>query len=544
MIAVLPFDNLGAPADAFFAAGITDELTSLLGSVRGLGVISRTSAAQYASTKKSTQQIGEELGVEYLVEGAVKRDKARVHVVLRLIRVHDAADVWSGEFDGRPHDVFSVQREIASQVLRELNIKLRGNELKMLESTITGDVAAYEAYLHGVDSAHRSYAEKDMRQAVRYFEQAVKLDPNFATAWSRLAIANAYLYHVGWDRTQSRLTQAQAAADRAAAIDSDLPLTHVARGYLHYWGALDYPSASAELALAWKDLPNDAEVLEAIAYVRRRQGDFDQSLDDLRSAATLDPQNSTLLLNLGQSYLMLRRFDDALATYDKLLAIAPDLPLGHAGRSEAVWMSTGVVDEKPLPVSMRKSDDESAVGVRFHDALYRRDYDGALRVLNRSHVRTFLLLHVEQSFVPRELLIGDVQRLRGNNAAAKKAYAAAKRILLAAISQDNDDARLYSSLGLAYAGLGDSEDAIKAGKTGTDLLPVSKDALSGSERLLDLAKIYALAGETKSATDTIESLLNMPSLLSPGMLRLDPAWDSLRRDDAFKRLSSQSPAVP
>jgi TolB-like protein/Tfp pilus assembly protein PilF len=541
VVAVLPFDNLGAPSDAYFAAGMTEEITDRLATVHRLGVISRTSAAQYTKTTKSIREIGAELGADYVLEGTIRWQHdggdSRVRVTPRLIRVADDTRIWGAQYDRLMKDVFKVQSDIANQVLRELRVSIGGEEAKAMQTELTANFQAYEAYLRGQDFIARSYGEEDARNAVKSFEKATTLDPQFAVAYARLSMAHSYLAHVGYDRSPGRLDLARASVDRAIALDPDLPLAHVALGYYWYWGFRDYEHASTEFALAWKGMPNNAEILEAIGFVRRRKGDFEQALDDLTSAQRFDPQNRRLLLDIGQTYLSLRRFDEAAATYDRAIALAPDDPLGYAGRAETEWMKGSLDGAKPFAVRPRERDEEVAVAMRFRQALYARDHAAALRALKETSVRTFLLLHLEQAYLPKELLAGQVQQLARNGAAAKQSFEAARKRIEAELARTPDDARLHSALGLTYAGLGDAPKAIASGKKAVELLPVSADALSGPERLLDLAKIYAAVGEKELAIAELQRLLAMPSLVSPGILRLDPAWDALRNLDGFRQLT-------
>lgn len=541
VVIVLPFENLGGTRDAFFAAGISDEIATRLASISSIGVISRTTAARYDQTTKSIADIGEELGVDYVLEGSVRWEHAvrgnRVRIAPRLIRVSDDTQLWSGQYDRQLEDVFAVQSDVAAQVVRQLNLRLRAEEQRAVSGAPTENFAAYEAYLHGLEAAKRSYGERDARETVAWFTKAVALDPSFATAWARLAIAHAYLWHVGFDRTPARLHQAKVALDRASALDADLPLVHMAAGYFHYWGYLDYARASSEMALAWKALPNDSDIIQAIAFVRRRQGDLEEAAQNLRDAQTLDPQNVRLVLEIGQTQLMLRHYGDAIAAYDRAIELAPELTLAHAGRVEAEWMAgRGLESAAKLIAKLPKRDDENAVAVQYRQAMYRRDANAALRVLSRTSVRDFYLLHIEQAFAPKALLLADAYTLRGNREAAQRSYEAARMVLERKLKSRPDDADLHSAMGLALAGLGDNAHAIEEATRAVELLPVAKDALSGSERVLDLAKVLARCGEKQQAIARLQSLLAMPSLVSPAMLALDPVWDPLRGDPAFTAL--------
>jgi serine/threonine-protein kinase len=540
VIAVLPFDNLGPADDAWLAEGITDEIIDRLGTAHRLGVISRTSAGQYVKRVKTFHQIGKELGADYVLDGTVRWQHSadsRVRLTLRLLRVADDKRVWSAPYDRPINDLFKLQSEIADQVLRELRVSMAGDEATAARAAPTANLEAYEAYLHGQDLANRAYSEADARNAVKWLERAVELDPHFAAALARLSIAHGYLAHLGYDRSPQRLELARAAVDRAVAIEPDLPLAHMALGYFLYWGGGDDDRASAELALAWKAMPNNAEVLEAIGNLRRRRGDFEQALEDLTGAERLDPQNRRLLLDIGQGYLSLRRYDEAAATYERVISLAPRDPHGYAGRAETEWMKGSTQAVKLLLARMKPNDDETTVGLRFRQALYTRDYETAMRILKATKVQAFVLLHVQQAFAPKELLIGQLEALRGNADAAKKSYEAAMQVITAELARAPDDARLHSALGLAYAGLGDATNAVTEGQRGVELQPIARDALSGPERALDLARIYAAVGEKELAIAQLQRLLTMPSLCAPGLLRLDPAWDSLRDEDDFHQLA-------
>jgi TolB-like protein/cytochrome c-type biogenesis protein CcmH/NrfG len=541
VVVVLPFENLGNARDTFFAAGVSDEIATRLASISSIGVISRTTAARYANTAKSIADIGEELGVDYVLEGSVRWDHAvrgsRVRIAPRLIRVSDDTQLWSGQYDRHLENVFDVQSDVAAQVVRQLNLRLRAEEQRAVAGILTDNFAAYEAYLHGKEAAKRSYGERDARETVTWFAKAVALDPSFATAWAQLSIAHAYLYHVGFDRSPARLEQAKRALDRAKAIDPDLPLVHLAAGYFHYWGYLDYPRASSELALAWKALPNDSDVIQAIAFVRRRQGDFEEASQNLKDAQVIDPQNVRLALAIGQTQLTLRHYGDAAEAYNRAIELAPNQSLGYAGRVETAWMSGDSLDAAAnLIAKLPKRDDENTIGLQYRQVLYRRDFTAALRILGRTRVKEFLLLHIEQAYLPKELLVADAYALRGDVAAARQSYEASRLLLERAVANRPDDASLRSALGLTYAGLGDKRRAIEEATRAVELLPVAKDALSGAERILDLAKVLAHCGEKQQAIDRLQSLLAMPSLVSPAMLKLDPAWDSLRGEETFRAL--------
>src|SRR5207247_4060927 len=314
MLVVLPFENLGRPDDEYFADGMTEEVTARLAGLHGLRVIGRTSARQYKKTTKTIPQIGQDLGVDYVLEGSVRWDRpprgpSRVRVTPQLIRVTDASHVWANVYDAVLADVFAVQSNIARQVAETLDVALLAPEREALAAKPTANLEAYDYYLRGKDYDARSYVEEDAHLAVRMYQRAVQLDPTFAVAWA--ALAGAHL-ELSWDFGQTgELPKAQAALERAQQLAPELPETRLALGYYYYWGSRDYDHALKHFAWVQERRPNDPEVFTAIGFIRRRQGRWAEAVSDLARATELDPRNHSLFVELGETYRLLHRYSDA-----------------------------------------------------------------------------------------------------------------------------------------------------------------------------------------------------------------------------------------
>ena len=212
---VLPFENLGASDDAYFAAGITEEITSRLARVRDLSVMSRTSAVQYDRTGKTVRQIGEELGVDYVLEGSVRWEKrgdeaSRVRVTPQLIRAADDSHVWSNSYDRSMNEILRVQSEIAEQVVGNLNVTLVPTDRESLEEQPTDNLEAWHAFQRG----QALLATRDLEDpatfemAVKMFGRATEFDPEFVRAHSKLASSHAAFVHWQWDQSEDRLALA------------------------------------------------------------------------------------------------------------------------------------------------------------------------------------------------------------------------------------------------------------------------------------------------------------------------------------------------
>ncbi len=542
MIVVLPFENLGAAEDAYFAAGMTEEFTSRLARVSGLGVISRTSAVQYERAAKTMKQIGDDLGVDFVLEGTVRWEKradgtSRVRVTPQLIRVADDTHIWSDTFDREIDDLFSVQSEIATNVVRSLGVTLLEPERNALEARPTQNLEAYQAYARGMEH-EKGLTGDEIRMSIRMFERAVEIDSSFALAWAQLSRGYSKIYHFGLDRSETQVAQARAANDRAFALSPGLPEAEIAEGYYHYWIHRDYPAALAAFARAEKSLPNDSEVLEAIAFTWRRQGRFEDAIEKLKQAFEISPSDASILDHIGESYLFLRQYDEAETYVDRSSAMRPDLPSAYLRKCQ-ILICRGEMDaaRKILETAPVDPDGIATLTIIRMD-LAERKLDDARRRLDTFSRDVF---EDQWIFLPKSLLLGVVQSLAGESEKARASLVDARARLESELALRPDDHRLHSALGVVLARLGEREAAIREGKRGVELFPVSKDAMIGPDRIVDLAGIYATTGEIGLALDQLEYVASIPA--GPWFtLRLDPRWDSLRNEPRFQRLLEKLPS--
>ncbi len=229
-VVVLPFENLGTPEDDYFADGISEEVTSRIAEISGLRVISRQSATQYKGSDKTLQQIGEELSVEYVLEGTIRTDRSpdgsgQVRVTPQLIRVSDDAHLWTDRYTAAlvAGDIFRVQADIAEQVAQELDVTLLEPERRRLAAQPTDNQEAYDYFLRGNDYSGRSVEQQDWQIAIQMYQKAVELDPEFAVAYAKLSWAHSGMWWFFYDRTQQRRPMAKQAVDEALRLDPDLP---------------------------------------------------------------------------------------------------------------------------------------------------------------------------------------------------------------------------------------------------------------------------------------------------------------------------------
>jgi serine/threonine-protein kinase len=529
---------LGPPEIEYFADGITEEITSRLAALSGLGVISRTSAFQYKTAKKSIKQIGEELGVDYVLEGTVRWDKpggseSRVRVTPQLIRVADDTHLWSETYDRVLEDIFAVQSDIAGRIIEQLGISMLERERETVEAKPTENLLAYETYLRGLSRMNRAgRREEEWRKAESLFRQAVDLDSTFALAFAKLATVHGELYFWGFDRTAERLAKAKAAAERSLELRPDLPEAHLALGGYYYMGFFDYDRALKKYATAAKGMPNNPDLLEAIAYVWRRQGLFKEAKGYLEKATILDPRQFWLHLQLGLTCKLLRQHEEAERHIDRSLALEPEQVSSYVFKSLNILNWTGDLQRSRavLESSPTQTDPEIKVAL-FWQHLYERDYQGALEQLPGLPAE---IVYLSLSIVPREVLAGYAYQLRGDSERARSAYESALALMEAMARERPEDGRVNSALGLVYAGLGRKDDAIREGRRGLEFY--SHDALVSPVREWELVRILLLLEEHDTALDHIEHLLSVPSKISVQFLKITPEIDPLRDHPRFKQI--------
>jgi TolB-like protein/Flp pilus assembly protein TadD len=534
-IAVLPFENLSSEKEnAYFADGIQDELLSDLAKIRDLKVISRTSVMQYkAGISRNLKEIAQQLGVSNIVEGSVRRSGNHMRVSVQLIDALTDRHVWAQNYDRTVADSVALQGELATQIASEVGATLSPEEKARVEATPTKNTAAYDAYLRGRALASALTTDfYNLKDAAESYQEAVTLDPKFALAWAYLSCARSEFYWAGDDSTPARLAAAKDAADRALALDPNLPETHLALGYHRYYGLRDFSGALTEFQVAEKSLPNNVDVLRAIALIQRRFGHWDESIAAFRRVVELDPRNIQAAAGLGNTYFTKHRFSEALAMYDHILAVEPSNPVGIQGKAYCLWAmgNTEAVD-------LLLANPGAGLHLRGYQAFLKREYSKAADLFS-----TALKDAGADERMGILLDLGLAQQRAGNVAASKAAYQQAVQELTLALTKVAADsgpaAGLHSSLGVAYAGLGNAELAVSEGQKGVALQPTSQDPLDGPTREVSMAQIYALLGNADEAIPILKRLLHTFTFteIIPEWMRIDPTWDPIRNDPQFQQL--------
>ena len=546
MLVVLPFKNLGDSADAYFADGLTEELTSRLASLGGLRVISRTSAEQYRASTRPLKQIGAELGAGYVLEGSVHLDRgaagaSRVRVRPRLISVANDSQLWSEPYEVELTEVFRVQTDIAERVSRSLDLALRPPEREVLAKVGTRDPVAYDFYLRGNDYLGRSNQYADLSSAASLYTQAVEADPGFAAAWAKLARCHTQIHWHHYDRTSARLALAKAALASAVRLAPELPETRTAMGFYRYWGLLDYEGAIREFEAALRLQPSNSDLLQAIGYVERRRGRWEESLGRFVEALRYDPRSGQRSFDVGDNYLSLHMYSEADHYLERAMTLSPDWSNPYIYRAwlQVIWrgdlargrelMAEGLSRIEPgrFAAGLQTGDRISASLVTADSAFWPMLDGLSLATFAGDTVRYHLLKAETAAF--------------RNRTAAERAHGDSARTLIEQrLRPLPDDPKLLAALALAFMHLGRDPDAIRAGERAAELLPVEDDAVSGPFVLAYLARVYTAAGRYDKAATVLERLMGTDSWFTPAELRADPIWEPLRGYPGFRKLAEDT----
>jgi serine/threonine-protein kinase len=548
-LAVLPFENLGDSADAYFADGITDELRGKLATVRGLEVVAGKSSNEYRQTTKGLTEIARDLGVQYVLVGKIRRQRGgrgpgRVRVSPELIQV-TARGVpttrWAQPFDTGLADVVGLQVVIADRVSQLLNLTPAARVLTGAVVRPTASTEAYDYYLRG----NEHYALEtipDAQLSIQLYQRAIGLDSSFALAWARLSRALAFMYWFGGDRSVEQLARIERTARRSLALAPDLPEAHVAMGYYAYWGRRDYLEALKEFAAAAKREPNNAEVVDVVGLVMRRQGRWDEALAGFARAAELDPRSAGHWLELAQTYFLLRRYQETHLALDRAAALAPDSPDVYAIRMATYLNSEGSL-EGPRRV-MREALTRFQFA-RFGGAHMFGDCFDLIASDAAYQDDVARLTPAAFNGVPLGYFAfkASVYRRRGDLAQSRVYADSARREALAVIRRREDDLFTHAVLAIESAYLGRAGEAVEAAERAIGMLPQSKDAVFAPEGHIALAEVQMALGNTDAALDQVEAALAVPSYLSPGRLRGDPLWASLKANPRFEQLIARNEAL-
>ncbi len=538
-LAVLPFKLLSdEPDKQYLADGMMDAITLHLSKINDLRVISRTSVEQYRNTTKTIRAIGHELNVGYLLEGSFQKFGNNAKLIVQLIKADEESHVWANEYNSKWDDVFSLQSEVAQKIASELMVMLTPEEIGKMNEKPTANLEAYQAYLRGNYYARQPhFTVQDWDHALNSYQEAVDIDTTFALAYGELARAHARLIYLRQDLSESRLNRADKAAVKALRLGFDHPRVHLALGYYYLYAYRDNEQAFKHLEIAEKSLPNDIDILVEKAYIIVTKGRWNEYVQLIEKALQLSPRDYSILTDLAEGYWITRRYSNCIDACNKAIALSPNSPWPYLFKIFGYWSWKGPCKESRDALRFVDKRHEWYQFTLGWQTVGEGKFREAINMFPDTGV--VWLTHNKMWTIPNTMYKAFIYDYLEEPDLARTLYENAADILEKKVAEVPADPRYHSALGIAYAGLGRKEEAIKEGLLAVELLPVSEDAMYGLGHLQDLAVIYTKTGEYEKALEQLEKLLTIPSWVSLVWTGWDIRFAPLRQHPGYQKLMAK-----
>ncbi|MEE8371738.1 MAG: tetratricopeptide repeat protein, partial [Sphingomonadales bacterium] len=548
-IAVLPFSNLSGNTETdSFVAGLHDDLLTQLSKIHDLKVISRTSVLRYAGTTRSLKDIAAELGVATIMEGGIQRAGNRVRINVQLINSETDEHIWAETYDRvlTTENVFDIQSEITRQIATALEAALTPAEEAGLDERPTENLAAYEAYLNSklLEERFSAGGEDTVDEAIAAAKLAVSLDPNFAQAWSQLALVQLNrFWFVGRDQVDAGA--ARASIQRAGALKPDAPEVGLMLGLYHYWVNYDYAAALPELDGVLATQPGNELGWAVRGWVLRRTGRWEEALVSLKKAASLNPNDINNASEVAGTLLAMRRYDEAARWLRELEPRFPGHDYLKIMKENVILATTG--DADPMVTTFRRlaSQGNPDLGLRLEYVLLEAGFGDPQRALDYLDNWAPGLIDVQYHFWPEDLLRAYIHYSAGRTAQAKDLAAKALPAIEAARRFEPNEPDIEKARAYALALMGRADGAEAAARRVRQIYPRSRDDWGSADYLISVIEALAIAGRNDLALRWLDEYLSggaAPETLI--QIRKLPTFSALAGEPGFEALVKKHGLVP
>lgn len=539
-VAVIPFDNVGDVADAYFADGITEEVRGKLTSVPSLRVTARATSNQYRGGKKSPKEVGEELGVEYILTGTVRWEtdatgQRHVRVSPELINTSNGSAKWQDSYDEVISDVFRMQTSIAQRVAENLGVTLGADLQASMAGHPTQNVAAYQEFLLG-EKETESMSRADnvsFRKGLEHYERATALDTTFGVAWAR--VSQSYTEFFATNSTDELASSAESALRKAERYAQGDPITRRAASRYLRIVKTDYEGAFAQIDSGLKTQPNNVDLLSTASTLAAVLGRWDAATDYGKRAFTLDPRSVTAASVYGRILHGVRKYAEADEIYRKALTLSP--------RNLTTFFSLAVnyVSMGDLPAAQRVTREGLAVNDTTEYAAYFALYQEMMWLLDPPILKRITQMSPAPFANNRQqwaLKVGRTWLLLGDTAKGR-AYGDTSRVAAEAqLASFPENAQLHELRGRALALMGRNSEAIEEAERSFKMRESTLDKTTGPYVRYQIARILVQAGAYDRALDILEtSVVENYSDLTPAWLKLEPTFRPLSGNVRFERLT-------
>jgi len=540
-IAVLPFENRSDDkANAFFTDGIHEDILTNLAHIAELRVVSRTSVMEYRGTTKKIRQIGQELGVAWLLEGSVQRAGNKVRVTGQLINARTDEHVWAQSYDRDLTDIFAIQAELAQDIVAALQAKISPQEKSLLTHAVTSNPAAYDLFLRAREiNRNGNDTREEMENQEAMLKSAVTLDPASARIWAELATVHASFVFTFFDASEARLAKARAAIETARNLEPDSPAVIGGLGTYYYYGLRDYPHALEQFGRLVRQWPNDFFGHFMTGLVQRRQGHYAESLVHLRHAAELDPASPEQARNLVVSLVQMRRYAEAIVEQERRVRLLPE---SMKESFELVRLkyyldgSTRAGDELMDGPIAERAGPAKAAGYRKSWAAMKGDLVAAAR-LDREFPDTSAGGVANAALPVDSALLGaTILGAQGDLTGARARVEKFPPELRGRLVQEPKNVALWNQLAQVEAILGHRDEALAAARRAQEVMPESLDALAARGPRFALAFVQAWTGDKATACAELQQLLATTGLFNVHALKNGPTFVPLKGDPRFEAI--------
>ena len=535
-IAVLPFDNFSKDEnDEYFSDGFTELIIANLAKINDLIVISRTSVMQYKNSTKTLKDIGKELGVANILEGSLHRVGDKIRIVAQLIDTNTDQHLWAENYEGTVNDIFTIQANVANKIAKALQANVTSVERKRISLKMTNNPEAYQLYSMGTRLMKESEEEKDFRMALNFFEEALRLDSNFADAYGYAAYAHQCLYWYGFDRNLKPLKIAKEYIKRGLELDADSPALHATRGFYFYWVNRDYTRALEDFIYARDAVPNNAEYIANIGWIERRLGRFDYAIDNFLAGYKVDPKWIAILTSLAQTYDAINDRDNAQKFLEEALINNPSASFGHEMKIR--WdfedNSNTIKAKASIETAKYNIDLGPIMDIILQVYFHEKDFQTPLKLL--TDIDKKLLSH-QSSLNAKDYYIGLIYDFMGDSSLATSYYKSALNILEKKLDENIADAMLHAAISRVYVRLGLIEEAVKSAQLSVALVSPARDAWYGIVNKTNLAYIYGSSNLIDDALHTLSEVYDKPFGPKKAELLLYWEWNKLRANSKFQTM--------